>query len=116
MTDYNLDDAFAAIARQVSEPGLWISLAALVVAFTLLAITTPKRAETGRDRVVELCRVETNHNLDRAPRSPLPRGFWQRLPGLYSQQTCRCADRSRQRWIGTNDSARAQRLRNAGKI
>ena len=116
MDDYNLTDALHAVIAQISQPEFLLTLAITVAVLALLVVFTPRPPMTGSDEALELCRVETHHRIDRAPRSPLRRGFFQKLPGLYSQRVCRCGLRERQRWVGTSSSARAVRLRNAGLL
>ena len=114
MDDYTFDDALAAILAPGSDPVFWFSLVGFALVMTLLVLVTPRlKVDEKHLAVVEACRRETRHRCDRKPNAPLRRSWYQRFPGLWSEQVCRCRDRQRIRYLGGPNSARAIAFKNS---
>ena len=114
IADYTFDDAIGAVLAPAADPLFWLSLAGLAVAVALLVLLTPKlKVDEKHLAAVEACRRETGHRCNRKPNAPLRRNIFQRFPGVWSEQVCRCRDRQRIRWLGGPNSARAVAFKNS---
>ena len=82
---------------------------AVMVALGLLLILAvriaPRPEPTWHSILVDKCRAETKHRIDRKPVGPLAwTELLPRLRGVYSEQACRCGLKTRVRWIGSEHS------------
>ena len=109
-----IDIWLSALQRTLADPSLYIFSACVVVAFTALVTIGLRRPLSKRDLEVRQCYEETRHRPDRRPKHALHRNVFQRIPGLWSEQECRCGEKTRLQYLGGPESRRAVAFKNSG--